>query len=105
MAANITFKEGALHNIVINIPVEIDLTLYDAKIQVRASAGDEVIFEFSTALGTITEGTNSLLVEIPASISIGKAGTYKWQLMLIKDEDDVIKFPIYNFNVLQAITI
>lgn len=106
MAANITFKEGTAHSVVINLPVEIDLTVYDAKIQVRQAAGDEVVFEFSTQADTLTDGINSLLLEIPATLSVGKAGSYKWQLMLnnTTDLEDIIKFPIYGFTVLQAIT-
>lgn len=106
MAANILMKEGALHSVVITVPQDINLYLYKVKIQVRTDVDAEPTFTFSTEDNTLELGEgNSILLLIPASLTIGLAGEYKWQLMLYSDDTDAIKFPIYKFTIQPAITI
>ena len=88
---SINLIEGTQHNVVFTIPNTINLALYSAKIQVKDKDNTAVnIFEFSTAEGTIvpsittTGGVTTQLLQltIPASLTEGKNGAYKYQLMI-----------------------
>ena len=102
----ITFYEGSLHTVTINLPTGlIDGYTYQAKIQVRKSDNSELPdFEFSTTANTLTIVGNQIFLEIPANLTNGKDGIYKWQLMLYTDDTDAIKFTPEKFIIKPSIT-
>ena len=93
--SDILFKEGAYNSVAINIPVEINLTGYKAKIQVRKSINAGIIdFEFSTETSTLIIVGQQVLLQVPANLTDNKDGEYLWQLMLYTTLTDAIKFSI-----------
>lgn len=104
--SDILFKEGAMHSVVINIPVEINLTGYKAKIQVRKSVTASIIdFEFNTENATLNIVGQQILLQIPANLTDNKDGDYLWQLMIYTNTADAIKFAIGKFIILPSITV
>lgn len=100
---DITFKEGTFHNIVITIPDEIALDNFKAKIQVRENINAGLLFEFSTEDNTLEKNNNSISLSIPANKTVGKAGSYLWQMGIWTNEEDAIKFPISKFIIIPTI--
>lgn len=99
----ITVKEGADDLVIINIPVGIDLSLYDASIQVRPNAGLALIKEFKTP-DTLTITGQQIVWNIPANSFTGHSGRLKSQLKLT-GENTVKIFPADDFIVIPSINI
>jgi len=99
----IQFNEGELHDVVITIPESIDLSEYEAVIQVRQKPDHPLILEYKTEDDTITRNGQDLLLSILPAQSVGKVGTWQWQLKLIKSSTNIYKFPIYPFVIKSVI--
>jgi predicted secreted protein len=99
----IEFNEGELHNVVITIPETINLSDYEAVLQVRKSPNSAVVFEFKTEDDTMLVSEQNLLVSILPETSVGKVGAYHWQLKIVNGPEMVYKFPINNFVIKSVI--
>ena len=110
---DILFFEGAQHNVTFTVPNTIVLANYNSAITVSESANsDTILLSFNSLSGngltnvvTTVTGTTvqTILLTIPASLTAGLSGVYKYQLKLWSTIDDSIKFPINNFIIKPAV--
>lgn len=119
-ALKISFIEGDLKNIKITVPNECDMAGKKAKVQIRKEPGSPVVLEFSTddtegwfvktteitpAVPAVDgEGGNPGTPAVPAStkqvilwvipgyISVGKSGTFYWEIIIFSNEIDPARY-------------
>lgn len=103
MADKIEFNEGELHNVIISVPEEIDISDFEAVFQVRKKPNSTLIFEFKTDDDTMLVSGQDFLISILPDDSIGKVGSYYWQLKITNGSEIVYKFPINSFIIKSAI--
>jgi hypothetical protein len=86
----------------------VDLTGYEAKMQVRKAPGSPVILELSTANTRITLGGTQGLINlvVPANATLTlPVGKYKYDLDLTDANGFVTRFVQGNFEIVATITV
>lgn len=88
----ITLDAGETLGVVLTVPETIDITDYEARIEVRKKPNSTIIIAFDTSDTTIAKSGQELHFSfLPDQTTNTIAGEYKWQLMLYSEtnEDDV----------------
>lgn len=101
----IVFKEGEAHTVVLTIPGTFPLAGYSASIQVRHRPTSNIDFEFRTDDSTLIISEQTVILNIPANITISKADHYKWQLRLFTNDVNARVLDIFDFIIQPSITI
>jgi hypothetical protein len=106
--ATITLDAGETLGVVLTVPEDIDISDYEAKIEVRKKPNSSVVLSFDTSDDTITKNDQQLHFSIlPSQTTNAMGGEYKWQLMLYNDtdEDDVQIFTSGTFIINKSIVL
>ena len=88
MQTTIRLDAGETLALKVTVPSVINLSTYQARIQVRSSVRSPAVFTFDTATNTITKSGQDLHFSFLATQTNNtKAGQYLWQLMLYHASD------------------
>ena len=100
MQTTIKLDAGETLAVKIAVPSFLNIDGYEARIQVRSGVRSPVLFEFDTSDNTIQKSGQDLNFSFLASqTNNGKAGHYKWQLMLY-DATNVDDVQIFQQGIL-----
>lgn len=99
---NIVVQEGDTGTLTFNFPVSFSLNGFAAKVQVRDEV-DNIICEFSSALGNINIVGQNLSITVVNKDTEYKAGLYKYDLQLTGN-NQVITVAKGSFEIQPTVT-
>lgn len=101
MSNDITLKEGNLHVVEMTIPSTFDMAGKIVVMEVRrdSATAKKLRFDSRNSNNLLTVDGQKITVVIPAFLSLGMQGSYKWQLIVFTNESDAVSSEIFNFFI------